>query len=209
MGKLLLGTLLLASVMGGPIRAMAGVNVDVNIGLPLPFVFVAPPEMIVLPGTDVYVVPDADVDIFFSDGWWWRPSGGRWYRSRDYDSGWAYHRGVPSFYAGIPSGWRNDYRHHRWMGRQWDYQRIPHQQVQRNWRGWKENRHSGKQKTWGGQGFQRPMRSQQPSREVQPFQPRPQAREAKPEQSQQREGRHPQQQRGKHEKGKVHNQDGR
>ena len=156
MKKLLFGTLFLALVLVFPIPTMAGVDVNVSIGLPLPplIVFAAPPELIVLPETNVYVVPDVDVDIFFYNGWWWRPWEGRWYRSRNYSSGWGHYRNVPSFYPGIPSGWRNDYRDHRWRGNQWNHQRIPHQQVQRNWKGWENSRHWEKQQTWGVQGLQ-------------------------------------------------------
>ena len=138
MKKLFWGTLLLASVFVLPVPTMAGVDVGINISLPPPIVFAGPPEMVVLPETNVYVVPDSDVDIFFYGGWWWRPWEGRWYRSHYYNSGWGYYQSVPSFYVGIPSGWRNDYREHRWRGQQWNYQRIPQQQVQRNWKGWEK-----------------------------------------------------------------------
>ena len=57
---------------------------------PPPIPFVAPPNVVVLPGTDVYVVPDAAVDIFFQGGWWWRQWRGNWYRSTLYDRGWAH-----------------------------------------------------------------------------------------------------------------------
>ena len=159
------------------------VDVNVSIGLPPPIMFAAPPALIVLPETYVYVVPDVDVDIFFYNGWWWRPWEGRWYRSRHYDSGWARYGSVPSFYRGIPSGWRNDYRDHRWGERQWDYQPIPHEQVQRNWSTWEKSRHWEKQNTWGVQGLQPRTRSPQPSRVVQPkSQAKPQVREvAKPQ----------------------------
>src|SRR4030042_2998758 len=73
MKKLFFVTLLLALVIVVPIPTMARVDVGVSIALPRPIVFAAPPEMIVLPETYVYVVPDVDVDIFFYDGWWWRP----------------------------------------------------------------------------------------------------------------------------------------
>ncbi len=197
MKKLLLGTILLASVSALPIPAMAGVNVGVSISLPPPIVFASPPEVVVLPETYVYVVPDLDVDIYFYNGWWWRPWGGHWYRSRHYDSGWAYYQRVPSFYGGIPSGWRNDYRAHRWEGHQWNYQRIPQQQLQGNWSNWQKSRHWEKQQTWGVQGLRPRTRSQQPSQTVQPGsrakpqhrettrpqQSRPQSREVKPQQS--------------------------
>ena len=179
MKKLFFGAMFLALIIAVPIPTMARVGVNVNIGLPPPIGFSAPPALIVLPKTYVYVVPDTDVDIFFYNGWWWRLWEGRWYRSRHYDSSWAYYRSVPSFYSGIPSGWRNDYRDHRWEGRQWDYQPISHEQVQRNWSTWEKTRHWEKQNTWGVQGLQPQTRSAQPSRVVQPkSQAKPQVREA-------------------------------
>ncbi len=190
MKKLLLGTILLALVLVFPIPTMARVDVGINISLPPLIVFAAPPEVVVIPETNVYAVPDLDVDIFFYNGWWWRPWEGRWYRSRNYGSGWGYYRKVPSFYRGIPSGWRNDYREHRWRGHQWNYQRIPHEQVQRNWRNWGKSRHWEKQNTWGVQGLKPRTRSQQPSQAVQPqSQAKPQFREAaKPQQSRPQSG---------------------
>jgi len=81
MKKLFLGTLLLALVIVAPVPTMAGVDINVSIGLPPPIVFEAPPNVIVMPDTsDVYVVPDIDVDMFFWNGWWWRLWEGRWYR---------------------------------------------------------------------------------------------------------------------------------
>jgi hypothetical protein len=195
MKKLLFGTLLLALTVVVPIPTMAQVGISINIGLPPPIVFAAPPDLIVLPETYVYVVPDVDVDIFFYNGWWWRPWEGRWYRSRSYNSGWAYYQSVPSFYAGIPSGWRNDYRQQNWRGHQWNYQRISHERVQRNWSGWEKNRYWEKQQTWGVQGLQPRTRVQQPSRQMQSPQSRSQLREAGPDRPQQqhREAAKPQQ----------------
>ena len=196
MKKLLFRTMLLALLLLFPVPTMAGVDVGVSISLPPLVVFASPPGVVVIPETYVYVVPDVDVDIFFYDGWWWRPWEGRWYRSRHYDSGWAYYRRVPSFYSRVPSGWRNDYREHRWGGRPWNYQPIPHQQVERNWSSWKKNNHWEKQQTWGVQGLKPRTQSKQPSkavqqksqekpqhREVQPQQSRPQSREVQPQQS--------------------------
>ena len=56
---------------------------------PPPIVFVTPPDMIELPG-GVYVNPDGNEEIFFSNGYYWRPYQGRWYRSYRYDGGWDY-----------------------------------------------------------------------------------------------------------------------
>jgi hypothetical protein len=195
---LFFSTLILALAIVVPVPTMAGVDVNVSIALPPPIVFAAPPELIVLPETYVYVAPDVNTDIFFYNGWWWRPWEGRWYRSRDYKSGWAYYQRVPSFYAGIPSGWRNDYRDHRWGGHEWNYQRIPQQQVQRNWKGWQKSKYWEKQQSWGVKGLKPQARSHQPAqavhsktqakpqlREAAKPQSRPQSKEVQPEHSQQ------------------------
>jgi hypothetical protein len=188
MKRLLFGTILLALVLVFPIPTMA----RVSISLPPPIVFAAPPVVVVIPETYVYVIPDYDADIFFYNGWWWRLWEERWYRSRSYNSGWGYYRNVPSFYRGIPSGWRNDYREHRWRGYPWNYQRIPYQQVQGNWRNWQKSRHWEKQNTWGVQGLKPQTRSQKPSQAVQPkSQAKPQFRKAaKPQQSREVQPQH-------------------
>ncbi|MFO7569421.1 MAG: hypothetical protein R6W75_06450 [Smithellaceae bacterium] len=155
-GKTLLGLLFL---LPGPV--MAGADVDVQFSLPPPIVFAAPPALVVLPETYVYVVPDAEVDIFFYDGWWWRPWEGRWYRSQNYNSGWRHYKSAPSFYGQVPSGWRNDYRNRRWRGHEWDHRPIPHEQVKRNWNGWKKDKHWEKQNSWGVRDLKSQSRSQQ------------------------------------------------
>ncbi len=157
MKRLLLVSMLLALVMAFPIPVMARVNVGISISLP-PLVFAGPPEVVVIPGTYIYAVPDLDVDIFFYDGWWWRPWEGRWYRSRHYDSGWAFYGRVPSFYTRIPPGWRNNFRDRRWEGHPWNYRRIPHQQLQRNWNNWGRRRHWERHGNWGVEGFRRGRR---------------------------------------------------
>ncbi len=199
MKRLLGGTMFLALLLAFPLPTVASVDVGVSISLPPLIVFAAPPAVVVIPETNVYVVPDLDADIFFYSGWWWRPWEGRWYRSRNYRSDWVYYRSVPSFYRGIPSGWRNDYRENRWRGRQWNPQRIPHQQLQRNWRNWDRSKHWEKKNSWGVQGL-KPQRQSRPqsreasqpqrSRAVQPQRSQPQSREAtRLQRSQPRQGK--------------------
>jgi len=144
MGKAMIRTPFLLAAVLVPLsaRAQIGVSVGVNVPLPPPIVFSAPPDVVVLPETNVYVVPDVEADIFFSGGWWWRPWQGRWYRSRYYDRGWGFYRSAPPpFYRRVPPGWRNDYREHRWKGHEWRHERIPHGDLQRNWRGGERERH--------------------------------------------------------------------
>lgn len=154
MKRLLLGTILLALPAVVPVPAQAGVDISVGISLPPAIVFSAPPDVIVMPDTsDVYVVPDIEVDLFFWNGWWWRPWEGRWYRSRYYNRGWAYYRNVPSFYFDVDPGWRGYYRNHDWRGHRWNYERVPNRRLQQNWRGWHDSRHWERRGTWGVQGY--------------------------------------------------------
>jgi hypothetical protein len=138
---------------------MAAVDIHIGIPLPPPIVFPAPPEVVVIPETYVYVAPDIDVDLFFWNGWWWRLWEGRWYRSHYYNRGWAYYDNVPSFYFDIDPGWRRHYRDHIWYGHRWNYERIPYKRLEQNWKSWQNNRRWEKRGTWWG---------------VQNYQPRPQ-----------------------------------
>jgi len=115
---------------------LGGEGVNVNIGNNLPAIsFAAPPDLVVIPGTYVYMVPDIDVDVLFYQGDWWRPYQGRWYRSRDYDGQWSYVEAerIPSGLRALPQ----DYRHRLSTG----YERIPHGDVKRNWRHWEKVKH--------------------------------------------------------------------
>jgi hypothetical protein len=151
MKKVFAVLLFLACVILLPSPAMAEVDVKVRINIPMPppIVFPAPPEVVVIPETYVYAVPDVQEEIFFFNGWWWRPWEGRWYRSRNYDRGWAYIERAPVFYKRVPPGWRNDYRDRRWKGQEWEQRRIPHRDMEKNWQGWQRGKHWQKQNNWG------------------------------------------------------------
>lgn len=111
-----------------------GVNVSVGNNLP-PVRYAAPPDVVVIPGTYVYMVPDIDADVFFYQGDWWRPHEGHWYRSRDYDGQWSYVEP-----GRIPGGLRalpQDYRHRLSPG----YERISHRDVKRYWKQWEKEKY--------------------------------------------------------------------
>lgn len=146
MKKLMVKTFLLVLVVLMPVSAMADVRVHVNIPLPPPIFFPFPPQLVVIPETDVYVVPDAREDIFFYGGWWWRPWNNHWYRSQHHDRGWAYYPNPPSFHRSIPSDWRHNYRNQAWKGYRWQPQRTHHRDIQRNWNVWQKDRHWEKQR---------------------------------------------------------------
>jgi hypothetical protein len=161
MKKLLFGTIFLALIIVAPVPAKAGVNINIGIALPPPIAFAAPPDVIVLPDTnDVYVAPGINIDLFFWNGWWWRPWEGRWYRSRYYDRGWGYYNRVPSFYFDVDPGWRRYYRGRDWHGHRWNYRPIPDRRLQQNWRSWRNDRHWERQRNWDVQKY-RPRTHQQ------------------------------------------------
>lgn len=178
MKKLLLGSIFLAMAVGFSVPTMAEVGVGISVSLPPAIVFAAPPEVIVIPETNVYAVPDLDVDVYFYQGWWWRPWQGRWYRSHNYDSGWRHYRQAPSFFVSIPSGWRSEYRAHRWKGHEWRYQRIRPQDVRSNWRTWERDKHWERHDSWGVKGLQPQKRSSPRSGDIRPQQAQPQTRKA-------------------------------
>lgn len=151
MKKMIFEAIILVLILAFPISTMANGRMEVGVSIPMPppIVFDGPPYVVVIPQTYAYFVPAIDVDIFFFEGWWWRPWQGRWYRSHDYRSGWSHYRDAPSFYRDVPPGWRNDYHQNRWKGRQWEHQRIPHEQVEKDWDKWEKDKHWEKQNNWG------------------------------------------------------------
>jgi len=151
--------LILGIIISLPARA----EVNLHVGIPLPpaIALPFPPALIVIPETNVYVAPDLREDMFFYKGWWWRSWDGRWYRSRNYNTGWSHYRNMPSFYSRIPSSWRDDYRGHRWKGHIWRYQHIPQHQVEDNWRGWERNKHWERHNYWGVDGLKSRLQSKE------------------------------------------------
>ena len=81
----------------------------INIGPPPPYRIAAPPSVVVIPGTYVYMVPDIGADIFFYGGNWYRLHQGRWFSAGAYNGPWMYvpDPRVPRALGQLPP----DYRH--------------------------------------------------------------------------------------------------
>ncbi len=126
-----MATLLLLG-LSFPGQSMAGIHIGVNIPLPPVFVFPAPPELVVIPGTYAYYCPDVDFDIFFSGGYWYRPYEGYWYRSASYGSPWVHIESPPSVLVSLPPNYRIITR---------EYRRVPYMELNRNWRAWERGRY--------------------------------------------------------------------
>ena len=99
---------------------------------PSPYAFPAAPDVVPVPGTYVYFVPNIGVDILFYHGYWYRSYGGRWYRGLSYNGPWAFFPRVPHALIALPRDWRRLPP---------GYRPIPHADLQRNWARWEHERH--------------------------------------------------------------------
>src|SRR5512143_3932317 len=72
-----------------PNSSPAGIDIHVGVSLP-PLVISVEPVVAVIPGTYVYFCPEVEVNLFFYDGYWYRPDGGNCYRSVGYNGPWVY-----------------------------------------------------------------------------------------------------------------------
>ena len=126
-------------------------EVRVNIGVNLPrLVFPAPPPVVVIPGTYAYYCPDAEADIYFYHGYWYRPYEEHWYRSGSYNGPWAYIASPPTVFLHLPPDYRRVTIEHR---------RIPYGDLHRNWRPWERGRY------WEKHGWGREERHEREHRE--------------------------------------------
>lgn len=161
MNKLFAALLFLTLAALLPRTLQAEVNISIGFAVPEPLYFESPPEVIVLPDThSVYVVPESDFELFFWNGYWWRPWEGHWYRSRHYDRGWGYYENVPSFYYDVDPRWRDSYRDQDWSGHRWHSERIPYQRLQNNWKQWHSNQYWQRNRSWGVERYQPRSRRQ-------------------------------------------------
>jgi hypothetical protein len=103
---------------------LAGTNVNINLGLPAavvaapePVYVEQPPEMVVIPQSNVYFAPGVSVDLFFYDNRWWNRRGDRWYRASDYNGPWVSvgQRHVPASVYRVPANYRTVYVHEKPM----------------------------------------------------------------------------------------------
>jgi len=110
------------------------IQVGVNVPPPPPLLIPAPPPLVVVPRTYVYFAPEVEVDIFFYQGYWYRPYEGRWYRAKSYKGPWIYlvPEKVPHPVLRIPPDFRRVTLQHK---------RIPHGHVVKNWKTWEREKY--------------------------------------------------------------------
>ena len=120
-----------------------------------PLIVPGPPPVVPLPGGTVYLAPDVGEDLMFHHGYWYRPYGGRWYRSSHYNGPWGFvePRKVPRPLNSLPPGYRSLPPGH---------QRIEHDDLKKNWRTWDRDKHWDKH---GGSGKRKKHESRHEERE--------------------------------------------
>jgi hypothetical protein len=99
-------------------------------------------QLVVIPGTYVYMVPAGiDAGIFFYSGYWYRPYEDHWYRARSYNGPWNYcpDPRVPSALLSLPPDYHNVPQH---------YARIPWGDVRNNWGRWERDHHWNNDRDW-------------------------------------------------------------
>ena len=101
---------------------------------PASYAMPMPPEVVLIPGTYVYAVPDISLTILFYHGQWWHKYRDHWYRSGHNNGPWQFVR-----YGNVPVVIREllpDYPHMLHKGR-----RIAYGDVRDNWDRWERERH--------------------------------------------------------------------
>lgn len=123
-----------------PSQSCAQVRVGVGVAPP-PLGIAAPPAVVVIPGTYVYLAPDIGFDVFFYHGYWYRPYGGGWFRAKVWRGPWGpvVARRVPRALLSLPP----DY-HMVPPG----YRRIPNSDLMRNWAGWERDHYWDRDPQW-------------------------------------------------------------
>lgn len=138
----LFGTICLGLSLFSGQASAANVDVGVNIALPPLFRIAAPPQVVVVPGTYVYAVPDINVDIFFFRGAWYRPHKDHWFKASSYNGPWRFvePRRMPREVLVVP------HHDHQWTPP--GHQRIPYGQMKKNWKKWERDRRWERDVAW-------------------------------------------------------------
>lgn len=110
------------------------------------------PDVVVVPGTEVYYVENSDYDIYRYGRFWYYNADGGWYRSRSYRGPWIYvgYESVPRQIAYVPMSYR---RH--WSRFRDDRYRNVYYQRHRRWGdrynqdgGWNRDRNRDQNRDW-------------------------------------------------------------
>ena len=104
--SIIVSSLMFAAVLAGPASAAdVHVGIHVEVPLPPPIVFEAPPRLVVVPGAPhVHYAPDVSVNFFSYGGRYYTYDDGNWFVASDYGGPWGYveRRSVPNAILVVP-----------------------------------------------------------------------------------------------------------
>jgi hypothetical protein len=137
--------------------AAPALEIDMGIGIGAPPVqYTRPPELVPIPGSYVYFVPDIDINLFFYHGLWYRHYKGRWFRSENYTGSWENISKVPPALSDMPRNYRT---------LRPGYPRVAYRELRDNWERWERERH------WDKRGEDRGIREREREREERDVRP--------------------------------------
>ena len=96
-------------------RAATSVGVNIQVGDPYrggEVVFVREPDVVVIPATRVYYVPDYDYDVYRYGSYWYFIDDGFWYRARSYRGPFVHvtFNSVPRAIRTVPVNYRRHWK---------------------------------------------------------------------------------------------------
>jgi hypothetical protein len=126
----------IAATTAGTAGAGVMLNVGVHVGDPPPppaYVFDDEPEVILVPSTRVYYVPEQEFDLYRYGRYWYINRGGWWYRAQGYRGPFAYidYDRVPSSVLRVPP----KYHRHPLGGPPGQMKRAYQPDARREWHG--------------------------------------------------------------------------
>lgn len=126
----------IAATTAGTAEAGVMLNVGVHVGDPPPppaYVFDDEPEVILVPSTRVYYVPEQEFDLYRYGRYWYINRGGWWYRAAGYRGPFAYidYDRVPSSVLRVPP----KYHRHPLGGPPGQMKRAYQPEARREWHG--------------------------------------------------------------------------
>jgi hypothetical protein len=125
---LLIGAMLL--VLAGSLSQGNAADVTITISPPPSITIPDEPDVIVIPKTDMYYIPDIKERIIFYEGNWYRLHEDHWFTSTSHNGPWVYVESPPAVivnlkpaeyhgehhihYKELKAKWREWKREHRW-----------------------------------------------------------------------------------------------
>jgi hypothetical protein len=115
-------------VLAGFLSQSNAADVIIKVSPPPEITISSEPDVIEIPNTDVYYIPDVPEHIVFYEGNWYRLHENHWFMSTSYSGPWAYVESPPSVIVSLPSEYHGEHHVH-WRD------------LKDKWREWRREHH--------------------------------------------------------------------